>query len=89
MQNAIRLPFDGMAKNTTEVAKMIGDILKAKGGEKVHIIVPTQWAWDLVNVVHPVGGVLTILNQDTVISKNYKLACFRAYGEIGVTATPY
>ena len=89
MQNAIRLPFDGMAKNTVEVAKMIGDILKTKSGEKVDIIVPRQWDWNHVNVLHPVGGVLKILGQNAAISKKFKLSCLSSYGEIGVTATPY
>ena len=88
MQNAIRLPFDGMAKNNNEVAKMISDILKAKRDEKVDIIVPTQWAWSHVNVLHPVVGVLTILNKDSAISANYNLTYLARYGEIGVTATP-
>ena len=89
MHKSIRLPFDGMAKNTAEVAKMIGDILKIKGRETVDIIVPTQWGWNAVNVLHPVGGVLKILNQDTIISENYYLTCIMRHGEIGVTATPF
>ena len=88
MQNAIRLPFDGMAKNPTEVAKMIGDILKTKRDGKIDIIVPGQWAWNHVNVLHPVGGVLQILSQDADISENYNFTCLARYGEIGVTATP-
>ena len=88
MQNAIRLPFDGMAKNNNEAAKMIGDILKGRKTDKVEIIVPTQWAWNHVNVLHPVRGVLRILNEDPQISENYALTCFARSGEIGVTATP-
>ena len=88
MQNAIRLPFDGMAKNTNEAAKIIGEILKKRKDEKVEIIVPAQWAWNHVNVLHPECGVLTILKKDTSISANYNLTCIARSGEIGVTATP-
>ena len=87
MQNAIRLPFDGTAKNNNEAATMIGDILKSKRDERIDIIFPVQWAWSRVNILHPVRGVLRILNEDALLSENYNFTGFARYGEIGVTAT--
>lgn len=87
IKNIIQLPFDGTAKCGDEVAKMVGEALLKRNEEKVDIVFPRQWAMTPAHMLHPVCGVLALLDKDTAINAIYKFTGFVRNGAIGVTAT--
>lgn len=83
-QATIQFPFDGISKTTFEAAKMISESLKGRKEEKFDIVFPVYWGLNQISIIHPNGGVLAILNQDTTLK--YKFGYLAKNGEIGVTA---
>lgn len=87
IKNTIQLPFDGTAKRSDEVARMVGEDLLKRNEEKVDIVFPVQWAMKPIHMLHPACGVLALLDKDTAINAIYKFTGFVCNGAIGVTAT--
>jgi len=83
----IQLPFDGTGKDSNEIARMIGESIMERCEEKIDFLFPVQWAMKAINLLHPHGGVLSILDKDFGNNANYKFTCFARNGEIGITAT--
>lgn len=82
----VQIPFDGMGKTPAEAAEFIRPFLKT--GEEFDFIIPTQWDWDAINIHHPIGGLMAILNKEDSVRQRYNLTCLSRHGQIAVTATP-
>lgn len=80
----IQFPFDGISKTTEEVAKMISENLRGRNEEKFDIFFPVYWGLNQISIIHPHGGVLSLLNRDVTV--NYTFGYLMRNGEIGVTA---
>lgn len=81
----IQFPFDGISKTTYEAAEMISKALKERKEEKFDIFFPVYWGLNQISIIHPNGGVLSILDKDETL--NYKFGYLARNGEIGITAT--
>lgn len=80
----IQFPFDGISKTTVEAAEMISKSLRERKEERFDIFFPVYWGLNHISIIHPHGGVLAILNQDSTLE--YKFGFLAKNGEIGVTA---